>query len=48
MRAWLMERGVQEVVMESTAQYWKPVWVDLEPQLRKLHQALRRAAEITM
>ena len=37
--AWLRERGVQEVVMESTAQYWKPVWLDLEPHLRKLHLA---------
>ena len=23
---WLVEREVEEVVMESTAQYWKPVW----------------------
>jgi transposase len=37
--AWLQERGVQEVVMESTAQYWKPVWLDLEPHLAKLHLA---------
>jgi hypothetical protein len=28
--AWLAERNVQEVVMESTAQYWKPVWSTLE------------------
>jgi len=28
--AWLLERGVEEVVMESTAQYWKPVWGALE------------------
>jgi transposase len=28
--AWLGERGVREVVMESTAQYWKPVWLVLE------------------
>jgi transposase len=27
---WLAELGVQEVVMESTAQYWKPVWQELE------------------
>jgi transposase len=27
---WLAERGVREVVMESTAQYWRPVWVALE------------------
>jgi hypothetical protein len=23
---WLLEQQVEEVVMESTAQYWKPVW----------------------
>ena len=27
---WLLEQGVDEVVMESTAQYWKPVWGTLE------------------
>jgi transposase len=27
---WLVEREVEEVVMESTAQYWKPVWEALE------------------
>src|SRR6266487_2757211 len=27
---WLMEQQVEEVVMESTAQYWKPVWGVLE------------------
>lgn len=37
--AWLGERGVMEVVMESTAQYWKPVWLDLEPHFPKLHLA---------
>lgn len=36
---WLQERGVTEVVMESTAQYWKPVWLDLEPHFQKLHLA---------
>jgi transposase len=25
-----IEKGIQEVVMESTAQYWKPVWEALE------------------
>lgn len=29
---WLREAGVQEVVMESTAQYWKPVWRRWEGQ----------------
>jgi transposase len=28
--AWLLEQEVEEVVMESTAQYWKPVWETLE------------------
>src|SRR6516225_7425707 len=28
--AWLSERQVDEVVMESTAQYWGPVWTALE------------------
>lgn len=37
--SWLRERGVTEVVMESTAQYWKPVWLDLEPHFAKLHLA---------
>ena len=27
---WLVEREVEEVVMESTAQYWRPVWDVLE------------------
>jgi transposase len=28
--AWFVERDVEEVVMESTAQYWRPVWDTLE------------------
>src|SRR6266568_9206069 len=28
--AWLIEQEVEEAVMESTAQYWKPVWGALE------------------
>ena len=28
--AWLLEQEAAEVVMESTAQYWKPVWETLE------------------
>jgi transposase len=37
--SWLQERQVMEVVMESTAQYWRPVWLDLEPHFPKLHLA---------
>jgi transposase len=36
--AWLAEREVREVVMESTAQYWMPVWRALEAQC-ELHLA---------
>ena len=28
--AWLLEQEAEEVVMESTAQYWRPVWETLE------------------
>jgi transposase len=31
---WLAERGVREAVLESTAQYWKPVWRQLEAQCK--------------
>ena len=37
--SWLQHMQVQEVVMESTAQYWKPVWLELEPHFPKLHLA---------
>ncbi len=35
---WLRERGVKEAVMESTAEYWRPVWSELEAYMR-LHLA---------
>lgn len=35
---WLTGEGVTEAVMESTAQYWKPVWQELERK-GKLHLA---------
>lgn len=34
--AFLLQHRVSEVVMESTAQYWRPVWQGLEPHM-KLH-----------
>ena len=36
--AWLRQYDVKEAVMESTAQYWKPLWRELEPHM-KLHLA---------
>jgi transposase len=35
---WLEQLGVEEAVMESTAQYWRSVWLELEPHFR-LHLA---------
>jgi transposase len=35
---WLIEREVEEVVMESTAQYWQPIWGMLE----EIGQPVRR------
>ena len=43
--AWLREHGVEEAVMESTAQYWRPVWHELEPHMRlQLAQAFSNRA----
>jgi transposase len=43
--AWLREQGVQQAVMESTAQYWKPVWYELEPHMQlSLAQAFSNRA----
>src|SRR5713101_3127445 len=36
--AWLVEQQVEEVVMESTAQYWKPVWGTLERHWKQICQ----------
>src|SRR2546426_899124 len=36
--AWLLEQEVEEVVMESTAQYWRPVWGALERYWKPLRQ----------
>jgi len=35
---WLRKQGVEEAVMESTAQYWRSVWLELESHMR-LHLA---------
>jgi transposase len=42
--AWLVEREVEEVVMESTAQYWRPVWDTLEREWSP-HQRQRPGAD---
>jgi len=40
---WLAERDVEEVVMESTAQYWRPVWETLERQWQPTRRARAKA-----
>ena len=40
--AWLRQQQVSEIAMESTAQYWRPVWLALEGQFR-LHLAQPRS-----
>lgn len=42
--AWLVDREVEEVVMESTAQYWRPVWETLERHW-SLHRRARPGAD---
>ena len=44
---WLVEREVEEVVMESTAQYWRPVWEALERWWRPRRQAHARATPMS-
>ena len=42
---WLREQGVEEAVMESTAQYWRSVWLELEPYMHlQLAQAFSNRA----
>ena len=48
--AWLVEQEAEEVVMESTAQYWKPVWGALErswkPIFEKREGARRKSGTL--
>ena len=48
--SWLLEKEAEEVVMESTAQYWKPVWEALErywkPIREKREGAKRRSGTL--
>ena len=41
---WLAEREVEEVVMESTAQYWRPAWEALERHWQPLRRQRAAAA----
>ena len=47
---WLLEQEAEEVVMESTAQYWRPVWETLErywkPICEKREDARRKSGTL--
>src|SRR5437870_4773315 len=43
---WLLEHEVEEVVMESTAQYWRPVWEALEQHWRPRRRARNGAPRL--
>ncbi len=44
---WLLEQEVEEVVMESTAQYWKPVWGALERHWKPVCQKREGAGRMS-
>ena len=44
---WLADREVEEVVMESTAQYWRPVWDALECDWQRTRRAREDAGPTT-
>ena len=43
---WLVQQEVEEVVMESTAQYWKPVWATLERYWKPTRQKREGATQM--
>ena len=44
---WLVQQEVEEVVMESTAQYWKPVWGALERYWKPGRQKREEATKMS-
>src|SRR5260370_2607793 len=44
---WLDQQEVEEVVMESTAQYWKPVWATLERYWKPARQQREGAGKVS-
>jgi transposase len=44
---WLVEQQVEELVMESTAQYWKPVWEALERYWQPMSQKRDGAVQMS-
>jgi transposase len=44
---WLVQQEVEEVVMESTAQYWRPVWGTLERYWKPARQQREGASKMS-
>jgi transposase len=44
---WMIEQQVEEVVMESTARYWTPVWAALEQHWRPVCRKRERAPRMS-
>ncbi len=44
---WLLEQQVEEAVMESTAQYWQPVWSALERYWKPSRQSREGAGKMS-
>jgi transposase len=44
---WLVQQEVEEVVMESTAQYWRPVWGTLEQYWKPARQQREAAHQMS-
>jgi hypothetical protein len=44
---WLIEQQVEEVVMESTAQYWKPIWGAVERYWKAMCQSREGAGRMS-
>jgi transposase len=44
---WLMQQEVEEVVMESTAEYWRPVWGALEQHWKPERQKQESATKMS-
>jgi transposase len=45
--AWLLEQEAEEVVMESTAQYWKPIWGALERYWKPIREKRQGATRMS-
>src|SRR5260370_39751379 len=41
--AWLVQEEVEEAVMETTAEYWSPVWGELEQHWQRSRRRRERA-----